>query len=102
MGRTTRTGRRPCADRPAITLLGGDRRATDQGRPVMSVQTTAVPASTTPRTAATALAPAVAALSGLAMLVAGVWAVGWPTEFAELVLFPANEHFAHDAGAFAI
>ncbi len=44
----------------------------------------------------------VAALSGLFMLIAGVWAVGWPTEFAELVRFEANEHFVHDAGAFQI
>lgn len=48
------------------------------------------------------LVPGLAALSGVFMLVAGTWAVGWPSEFAELVRFDHNEHFVHDAGAFQI
>jgi PPOX class probable F420-dependent enzyme len=40
----------------------------------------------------------VAALS----LVAGVWALLWPSSFAEAVRFPEHTHFLHDVGAFQI
>jgi PPOX class probable F420-dependent enzyme len=41
-------------------------------------------------------------LSGTFMLVAGVWALCWPRDFAEAVRFDYSEHFLHDAGAFQI
>jgi PPOX class probable F420-dependent enzyme len=48
------------------------------------------------------LVTAVTALSGLVMLVAGVWALVWPRDFADFVRFDDSEHFLHDAGAFQI
>ena len=62
----------------------------------------ASPAQAERRVAGHAFVTVVTALSGLFMLVTGVGAVGWPSEFAELVRFEANEHFVHDAGAFQI
>lgn len=45
---------------------------------------------------------AVAALSGVFMFAAGVWALCWPRTFAELTGFDDSEHFLHDAGAFQL
>jgi PPOX class probable F420-dependent enzyme len=45
---------------------------------------------------------AVAALSGLSLLVAGTWCLLWPDGFAQLVGFDYSEHFLHDAGAFQV
>jgi PPOX class probable F420-dependent enzyme len=45
---------------------------------------------------------AATALSGVGMLVAGLWALLGPRSFAEAVSFPYNEHFLHDAGAFQL
>lgn len=45
---------------------------------------------------------AVAGLSGLFMLAAGVWALVSPRSFADVVGFAYSEHFLHDAGAFQI
>jgi PPOX class probable F420-dependent enzyme len=36
------------------------------------------------------------------MLVAGVWALLWPSSFADFAEFPEHEHFLHDLGAFQI
>jgi PPOX class probable F420-dependent enzyme len=49
-----------------------------------------------------ALIGGLALFVGLGLLVAGVWALGWPRQFAELVRFDYHEHFLHDAGAFQI
>lgn len=35
-------------------------------------------------------------------LVAGVWSLLWPADFADFVDFPNHEHFLHDVGAFQI
>lgn len=45
---------------------------------------------------------AVAALLGLFTIVFGVWAFGWPNEFADTVNFAPNRHFVHDVGAFQL
>lgn len=46
--------------------------------------------------------PVAVVLCGLVMVAAGIFALGWPTTFAEFVRFDPNEHFLHDAGAFQI
>lgn len=44
-----------------------------------------------------------AAVCGLAMTAFGVWALGWPVSFADLIDFPPyNAHLLHDVGAFQI
>jgi PPOX class probable F420-dependent enzyme len=45
---------------------------------------------------------AVALLAGLSMVVPGVWALLWPSSFADAVGFPRHTHFVHDAGAFQL
>jgi len=45
---------------------------------------------------------ALTALTGAATMTAGVWAVLAPRSFADVVDFPYNEHFVHDAGAFQV
>ncbi|HLM64508.1 MAG TPA: PPOX class F420-dependent oxidoreductase [Acidimicrobiales bacterium] len=60
------------------------------------------PAPAAERPVGEPLVTVVAALSGLAMLVAGVWALVWPRDFADFVRFDYSEHFLHDAGAFQI
>jgi hypothetical protein len=45
---------------------------------------------------------AVTLLAGLSMVVAGVWALLWPSSFADAVDFGRHTHFVHDAGAFQI
>ncbi|AXK35170.1 PPOX class F420-dependent oxidoreductase [Streptomyces armeniacus] len=44
----------------------------------------------------------VALLVGAGTTVTGVWSLGWPHSFAELVDFPQHEHFLHDIGAFQL
>lgn len=44
----------------------------------------------------------VALLAGAGTMVTGVWALGWPRSFADLVDFPYHEHFLHDIGAFQL
>jgi hypothetical protein len=41
-------------------------------------------------------------ISGLFMLVLGIWAFFAPAPFAEFVTFPYNRHLLHDVGAFQI
>jgi PPOX class probable F420-dependent enzyme len=45
---------------------------------------------------------AVTLLAGLSMVVPGVWALLWPSSFADAVGFPRHTHFVHDAGAFQL
>jgi PPOX class probable F420-dependent enzyme len=71
----------------------------DAGRDAVS-QTTPAPAP--PQPAGQGFVVAVTGLSGLSMLVAGVWALVWPRDFADAVQFPESEHFLHDLGAFQI
>ena len=78
----------------------------------MSLPTAAAPAAASPTAAAArpagagaggqAFVTAVLALAGLSTLALGVWAFGWPSEFADAVRFAASEHFVHDAGAFQV
>lgn len=50
-----------------------------------------------------AVSGAAASVCGVAMLVFGVWALGWPASFANMVDFPPyNIHLLHDVGAFQI
>ncbi len=65
-----------------------------------AVETSAVGAS---RRAAAAVAVAlVTAASGVWVTGVGVWALGWPRNFARATGYGYNEHFIHDAGAFQI
>lgn len=45
---------------------------------------------------------AVVLVAGLSMVVAGVWALRWPSWFADAVGFARHPHFVHDAGAFQL
>jgi PPOX class probable F420-dependent enzyme len=72
--------------------------------PSMATEGT-VPSRSTTRAAAHGsdrLVVGVTLLAGAGMLVAGVWALLWPTSFAEAVRFPEHTHFVHDLGAFQI
>jgi PPOX class probable F420-dependent enzyme len=44
----------------------------------------------------------ITAMSGLFMTIVGVWALGWPRNFATAANYGFSEHFLHDAGAFQI
>ncbi len=52
--------------------------------------------------AAEAAVAILTAMSGLFMTGAGVWALGWPRNFANVTDYAFNEHFIHDAGAFQV